>query len=157
MGQISIDRERREGKLVVPAYPAFRFLVEIKGVGRAAFTECTLPDIEVEIEEVKEGGLNSYVHQLPGRRRAAKISLKNGIGQNDLLDWYLETLSGLFSRRTASIELRDSMQNMVMRWNIEEVLPYKWSGPQLRAEDNTIAIQTLEMTCGEITVSFKKK
>ncbi|MCB8967249.1 MAG: phage tail protein [Ardenticatenaceae bacterium] len=56
--------------------PTFRFLVSVEGIPQGVFTECTLPSIEWEIEELKEGGLNTYVHQLPGMRRSAKLILK---------------------------------------------------------------------------------
>ena len=69
---------------------AFRFVVTVNGVPQAAFTECTLPAIDLEIEEVKEGGLNSYTHQLPGRRRATKVVLKNGVGKSPIMAWYVD-------------------------------------------------------------------
>ncbi|MEZ4611596.1 MAG: phage tail protein [Caldilineaceae bacterium] len=86
--------------LVAQSHVAFRYLVEIDGTRMAAFTECTLPSIEWEIEEVKEGGLNTYVHQLPGRRKGARLTLKHGIAKGVLLDWYLKTLSEQFETKT---------------------------------------------------------
>ena len=70
--------------------PTFRFVVDVAGDRQAVFTECTLPVIEWEVEEVKEGGVNTYVQQLPGRRKPARISLKNGVGKSELLKWYFE-------------------------------------------------------------------
>lgn len=134
------------------SHAAFRFVVDVAGERQGVFTECTLPVIEWDVEEVKEGGLNVYTHQLPGRRKAVKITLKNGVGTDDLMTWYMNTMTEEFSRKTVTLALLDSKREMVMTWHIEDAYPVKWTGPQLKSSDNSIAIQTLELACGEITV-----
>lgn len=137
----------------VATVPGYRFVVTIDGSPLGAFTECTLPTIDWEVEEVKEGGQNSYVHQLPGRRRATKITLKNGVGiANDVMVWYLRTMNEDFSRKRVTITLLSPLLAPIMVWHIEDAYPVKWTGPQLRTGDNTVAIQTLELAGGEITV-----
>jgi phage tail-like protein len=134
-------------------HAAFRFVVKIDGINQAVFTECTLPNIEWDVEEVKEGGLNTYVHQLPGRRKASKVSLKNGIGTGDLLEWYKEIMQESYSPRSVTITLMDAAHETVMNWNIENAYPAKWTGPQLKADDNTVAVETLELACGAVTIT----
>jgi phage tail-like protein len=131
---------------------AFRFVVDVGGETQAAFTECSLPSIEWEVEEVKEGGLNTYTHQLPGRRKAGKVSLKNGVGKSSLLDWYIQAMSEQFKRKPVTIKLLDVAYKTVITWNLEDAYPVKWSGPQLKTDANAVAIQTLDFACGEITV-----
>lgn len=137
-----------------PVTPGFRFIVSVDGEAIGAFTECALPTVEWETEEVKEGGLNTYVHQLPGRRKASKITLKNGVGlAQDLVNWYIDSLTEEFSRKQVSISLMNIKRETMMTWDIENAYPTKWTGPQLKAEDNTIAIQELELACGEISIT----
>jgi phage tail-like protein len=132
---------------------AFRFVVAIDGAPLGAFTECNLPTIEWEIEEVKEGGVNTRIHQLPGQRRRTTITLKNGVGiASDLLAWYIAAINEQFWRRRVTITLLNSLLVPVIVMHIEDAFPIKWAGPQLRTDDNTIAIQTLELACGEITL-----
>jgi phage tail-like protein len=133
--------------------PAFRFVVAIDDENQAAFTECTLPSLEWEVEEVKEGGLNQYTHSLPGRRKSARISLKNGVGKSTILDWYIQSLTKPVKRKRITITLKDIKYNPVLVWSIENAYPIKWTGPQLKSDDNTIAIQTLELVCGHITIT----
>ncbi len=135
------------------ANAAFRFVVAVDGRSMAAFTDCTLPAIDWEIEEIKEGGLNVYTHQLPVRRKAGKISLKNGVGKSDLIQWYLDCMSETFVRKPIAISLLDMSLKPIITWNIEEALPIRWSGPDLKSDANSIAIQTLEFVCGEISVT----
>jgi phage tail-like protein len=148
---MALDKAAREKMTSV-----FRFVVSIDDTALAAFTECTLPNIEMETETLKEGGLNTYVHQLPGMLKAATITLKNGVGiAKDLQQWYLDTMSGKFTRKKISISLLNSLQKTVMTLDIKDAYPIKWSGPQLRSDDNTIAIHSLEFACGEISVVYK--
>ncbi len=132
---------------------AFRFVVDIEDERQAAFTECSLPTLEWEVEEVKEGGLNVYTHQLPGRRKSARVSLKNGVGKSKLLDWYLSTLSQQSERKKVTITLLDLALKPVLVWHIENAYPIKWTSPQLKSDENAVAIQTLELICGNISVS----
>lgn len=142
--------------MVAQTNAAFRFMVAVEGERQGAFTECVLPNLEWEIEEVKEGGLNTYVHQLPGRRKAARITLKNGLGKEELMQWYLNGLGEEVNkkyRKTITITLFDSQYKPIVIWSIEKAYPVKWVGPQLKTDSNTVAIQTLELVCGNITIS----
>jgi phage tail-like protein len=137
------------------ANPAFRFVVDVEGERQGAFTECTLPSVEWEVQELKEGGLNTYTHQLPGRRKSARLSLKNGVGKSQLLQWYLDAVGTVVSRKPVTVTLLDLTHQPLMVWNIQDAYPIKWTGPQLKSDGNTIAIQTLELVCGEVTVSLE--
>ena len=134
--------------------PSFRFVVEIGGAPQAAFTECSVPVIEWDLEEIKEGGLNTFTHQLPGHRKGAKMTLKNGVGSTLLFEWCIQTMSETFERRPVTVTLLGSTKKKVMSWDLADAYPVKWVGPQLNAGDNGIAIQTLELACGEVTVSM---
>jgi phage tail-like protein len=122
------------------------------------FSECTLPEIAWDVEPIKEGGLNTYTHQLLGRRKSASLTLKNGVGTSLLVAWYIATMNESFTlpvaplRRTITVILLNPLKIPVMTWNIDKAMPTKWSGPQLKTSENSVAIQSLEFSCGEITV-----
>lgn len=139
-------------QLYSQSHVGFRYIIEIDNDRLAAFTECTLPTIEWELEEIKEGGLNTYVHQLPGRRKSSRLTLKHGIGKSALFTWYMETVSEQFTPKNISITLLDVTGTGVAAWNIEQALPVKWSGPQLKSDSNSVAIQSLEFVCANVTV-----
>ncbi len=132
--------------------PAFRFTVEIDGEVLAAFTECTMPNIEWDVEEVKEGGLNVYVHQLPGMRKSGRISLKYGICQSDLITWYTDCMSESFSRKPVTVKLLNALLEPVFTWSINDCYPLKLTAPQMKTDGNAMAIFGLELSCGEITL-----
>jgi phage tail-like protein len=137
------------------ANAAFRFVVSVGGKSLAAFTQCTLPTMEWEVQQVKEGGLNTFVHQLPGQRKPGTLQLANGVGQSSLVDWYLESMSGRPARKTITISLLNVEKKPVITWQVEGAFPTKWQGPQFKSDAQTVAIQTLELACGQITASYE--
>jgi len=132
--------------------PAFRFLVQIDGINEAVFSECTLPSVEWEVLEIKEGGKNEFVHQLPGRRKAAKVTLKTGLGTSGLLAWYKKCMSESWDRRKVTVRWLDLTHEEIMTWQLQGAFPTKWSSPNFKTDDNSIALETLELACEEITV-----
>lgn len=140
-------------KLPGIAVPGFRYVVAVDGAPMGAFTECTLPAFDLDVEEIKEGGLNTYIHQLPGQRRAAKVTLKKGIGLTQgLLPFYQEAMNEQFRRLEVTISLLNSMLTPILVLHLRRAIPIRWTGPELRAGDNTVAIQTFELACDEIMV-----
>lgn len=146
----------RLNSLRVEAHPAFRFVVQIDGNPEAVFTECTLPSLEVEVEEHKEGGFNTGTHLLPGRVKKGTITLKRGLASSSaLLAWYRSVMEGQVadSRRQVSVILYDSQGEAVMRWDFGGAYPHKWSGPSLNSGSAEIAIEALELSFESVTVS----
>jgi phage tail-like protein len=138
------------------AHPAFRFVVQIDGIAEAVFTECTLPSLEVEVEEHKEGGFNTGTHLLPGRVTKGTVELKRGLTSSSaLLAWYAAVMEGQIAtaRRQVSVMLYDSQGEPVLRWDFSGAYPHKWSGPTLNAGSNEIAIESLTLSFESVTVS----
>ena len=88
-------------------YGSFRFSVEIDGIVRAAFKECTGFDSSCEVKEFREGGENTTVRKLPGLTKYSNIQLKWGMcDDRDLYDWHREVVNGDFERKNGSIDER---------------------------------------------------
>lgn len=139
----------------IEAHAAFRFAVELGGGEEAIFTECTLPSLEVDVHEQKEGGYNKGVHLLPGPVKAGRITLKRGLTKSSaLLKWYGDVASGKAqnAERNVSVVMYDSQLNEVMRLDFVRAYPVKWSGPTFRTSESTIAIETLELAFAEVEV-----
>jgi len=125
----------------------YRFSVSVDNINYADFTECTLPSLQVETMDIKEGGQNTYIHKLPIRVNAGTIKLKNGImGTAHLLEWYMQVLEGNMeaATRQITITMYDVSRQPVMSWSFYKAYPIKWSGPTLKTSENSIAIEELE-------------
>jgi phage tail-like protein len=140
----------KTGKRFDP-FPTFKFHVEIGDITEAAFSECSGLDISTEVFEYKEGGMNEYVHKLPGRTKYSNITLKRGFAtSNELFKWYKEMETCLlghevFKPREVTIKLYSSVvQGKVMRWKLYDAFPVKWVGPTFNSAEAAIAVESLE-------------
>jgi phage tail-like protein len=69
--------------------PEYLFTVELQGILVALFTECSGLTVSREVEDYAEGGINNYVHKLPGRVSYDNIVLKRGLSLSRALwDWF---------------------------------------------------------------------
>ncbi|PWV95671.1 phage tail-like protein [Paenibacillus cellulosilyticus] len=124
----------------------FRFLVELDGLIAAGFSEVHGLEAEIEMEEYREGGVNGYVHRLPKMTRQSNLTLKRGLtGSTELWDWFKLAAEGWVSRRNGSIIVLDEQGYEAWRWNFSGAYPVKWTGPELRADSSTIAVESIEI------------
>ena len=127
-------------------YNNFNFLVEIDGITRAAFHECSGFDSTIDVIEHREGGENTTPRKFPGMTKYSNIVLKRGITDDkQLYDWHIKAVKGQVDRKNGSILMLDRGGQEVARWNFVRAWPSKWTGPSLTAEGNDVAIETLEL------------
>jgi phage tail-like protein len=127
-------------------YRGFRFRIEIDGIAIAHFSEVSGLQAETETEPYEEGGVNDFVHQLPKRTKYPHITLKRGItGIDALWKWHQDVVIGKFKRKNGSIILLDEAGEDTWRWNFSNAFPVKWTGPDLKADSNTVAFETVEL------------
>ncbi len=124
----------------------YNFLVEIDGIARAAFQECSGFDSTIDVIEHREGGENTTPRKLPGQTKYSNLSLKWGLTDSrELYDWHRQVVNGDIERKNGSIVLLDRKGEEVLRWNFFRAWPTKWDGPDLNAEGTDVAIETLEL------------
>jgi phage tail-like protein len=135
----------------VDPYLSFNFLVEIEGLLVGGFSQVSGLQSEVEVHDYREGGLNDYVHRLAGPvRYPANLVLRRGITDVPALwQWHRDVRRGIIQRRNVTVILNDGAGRAVNHWHLERAYPVRWLGPDLRADANTVAVETLELAhCG---------
>lgn len=126
--------------------PAFRFEVELDDLPVAGFSEISGLSVEVKAHEYAEGGINNHIHRFAGPVTQGNITLKRGIVDIKLWDWFYNLTLGKVQYRNASIRLRDpSGREVLMEWYIRQAFPIKWTGPELNATQNSVAVEALEL------------
>ncbi len=126
--------------------PAFRFEVRLDDFPVAGFSECTGLQLEVEAQDYLEGGVNTHVKKFPGRTKQSNITLKRGIVDRSVWDWFYDLTQGVAKFRGGTIVVHDlSGTEDVMVWHFERAFPIKWIGPDLNASQNSVAVETLEL------------
>jgi phage tail-like protein len=125
---------------------AVAFVVKIDDQDLGAFNSCDGLGCELVIEQREEGGNNGLVWQLPTRMKYSNIKLSRPLTADSakLMRWFAG-LSGGIKRKTATIEARTLEGTVIARWGLLDVVPVRWSGPQLSPDTPKVATETLEL------------
>jgi phage tail-like protein len=110
------------------------------------WTKCEGLAVEYEIFEYQEGGLNEYVHRLPGRCKYTNVKLTRPLDAQspDLASWLSSGLDSVH-RDNATITALDPSGDEIYSWTLAQACPVKWTGPTLDAAGNQIATEVLEL------------
>ncbi len=134
----------------VDPYRAYNFMLEIGGLTRAGFRECSGLDTSQDPIEYREGNEKPLTaRKLTGLNKYSNVTLKWGLtaddGDQELWDWREKAKSGDVERLDVSIVFNDDHGAEVWRWNLRDAWPTKWTGPSFNATGNEVAIETLEI------------
>jgi phage tail-like protein len=123
-----------------------------------AFMEISGLKAEVAVEDVPEGGMNGFVHRLPGRVSWPNVVLRRGVTESRTLFTWLATAvnngtpgsvggsgNGAVQRRQATITLLDAAGRQVQSWSLSGAFPVRWSGPTLAVTASDVATEELEI------------
>jgi phage tail-like protein len=126
---------------------AFCFAVEISGLIVAGFSEVSGLQVEIEVQEFREGGLNEYTHKRAGPvKYPSNLTLKKGItDSSELWSWYRDVMRGKIQRKPVDVVLMNSAGEEWRRWKLQNAYPVKWTGPDMKAATSEIAVETLEL------------
>jgi phage tail-like protein len=132
---------------VVDPLRAFRFHVEVQGVGEGHFTSVSGMGVQVEAIKYREGGANVTPRFVPGQVDYAEITLCYGLTQSDRMwDWLMAAAAGNVDRREVSIVMREPDGTRgVLRWNLTRAWPTKWVGAQLDAMSKALALECMSL------------
>lgn len=127
-------------------YRAYNFLIEIDGITRAGFRECSGLDATQDPVEYREGTDSLTPRKLPSINKYSNISLKWGITDDaELWDWRKTCMDGKVERKNGSIVLLNDAGEEKLRWNFIEAWPTKWTGPSFNATGAEVAIEALDI------------
>jgi phage tail-like protein len=118
----------------------------LSDVVAGGFAECQGLEASMKVEEYNEGGNNASVLKFPGRFSWANIILKRGIATSDSLwNWSYGFVQGRGKRRDGVIALLNERMLPSNVWYFRRGLPLKYSGPQMNAKENNVAIESMEI------------
>lgn len=134
-------------------YPpvSFYYLVSFNGIGDGTidtrFQSVSGLGAEVQTETFKEGGENRFEHIVPVRANYTNLTLKRGlVKDSELITWFTDTFDTMQVQPvTIDIILLNENGEPLVSWNVVHAWPKKWSISDFDAEQNAIAIETLEL------------
>ncbi|HEX8146406.1 MAG TPA: phage tail protein [Pyrinomonadaceae bacterium] len=128
-------------------FASFNFKLEIEGITVAGFSEVTGLNQESNVIDYREGQEPITPRKLPGLNKFGNITLKRGVSPDlSVYNWRKTVTDGDIERRNASIVLHNEKHEEVVRWNLVNAWPSKYVGPDLKANANEVAIESIELT-----------
>jgi phage tail-like protein len=122
------------------------FDVRVDSRDLGAFTACDGLGVEIVVEQREEGGMNSFVHQLPGRLKYTNVKLTRPVNADTakIVAWFA-SMNGTVRRTQAVIIAKNHDAVPVHTWTLTGVIPVRWTGPSLSVDSARVATETLEL------------
>lgn len=140
-------------------YPpwGFYYKVEFEGSSEpneANFQSASGLSVEYDTEEYKEGGENRFTHKLPVRTKYADLVLKRGmLTGSATVQWFLDAFrERVFQPRTVTLTLMNEKSEPLRTWSLAHAVPRKWTVSDFNAAENSIVVETLELSYQYFTV-----
>lgn len=129
---------------------SFHFKIELAGLSDdedVRFQEATGLTAEITTEELREGGVNDYVHRLPTGAKYGNLVLKRGfVKSSGLVDWCRDAIENFeFTPKDVTVTLLDADHEPLVAWSFLGAYPVKWALSDFKAQDNALAIESLEL------------
>lgn len=104
--------------------------------------------VEYEYESFKEGGENRFEHKLPVRTKYADMVLKRGmLRDSGVIEWLLAAFRDRqFSPADVIVILMNENGAPLRAWKVAHAIPKKWVVSDLNAHENSIVVETMELT-----------
>ncbi|HHC81181.1 MAG TPA: phage tail protein [Flavobacteriia bacterium] len=142
-------------------YPpvGFHFKVEFTGISTTQndhqFQSVSGLSVDLETEEVAEGGENRFKHKIPVRTKYPNLVLKRGLLiDSGIIKWCRNALENLVVEPIdLTVSLLDEDHEPLQTWNVVHAYPVKWNTSDLNAEENKLLIETLELTYNYFNIS----
>lgn len=142
----------RDDDVYVPPV-AFSFRVAIDGAeSDTSFQEVSGFQVDIETEDVVEGGQNRFVHKLPTRTKYSNLVLKRGVVTKSSAfgTWVAQAMSrGLVRQndaKTIVVQLLDETRAPVVVWKVFGAYPLRWEHSQLNSRSEEVLTETIELT-----------
>jgi phage tail-like protein len=135
--------------------PKFYFLVTINGK-EYPFQEVSGLDTETQVIEYRAGSSKQFsTVKMPGIVKTGSVTLKKGIFSKDdgFWKWYSEVKMNTVKRGLVIIKLMDEEGKPTMTWTLQNALPTKITGTDLKSDGNEVAVESIELVHEGVIVS----
>ncbi|WMJ72678.1 phage tail protein [Cytophagaceae bacterium ABcell3] len=114
----------------------------------ASFQSVSGLSVDVQTEDIAEGGENRFQHALPVRKQYPNLVLKRGLTTNSkLTEWCRKAVEDFdFEPTDLLVELLNEEGEPLMSWNVLHAYPVKWSVDDLNAQESKIVIESIELS-----------
>ncbi|RZJ52287.1 MAG: phage tail protein [Flavobacterium sp.] len=141
-------------------YPpvGFHFLVEFEGLGSQEkdhqFQSVSGLSVDIETEEIAEGGENRFKHKLPVKTKYPNLTLKRGmLIDSAVINWCRDAVENFsFKPVNLTIKLLNEKHQPLISWNVVHAYPVKWSVEDFNAQESKLVVESFELTYNYFTL-----
>ena len=140
-------------------YPPWGFFYKVEfGISKdrndVRFQTVSGLSVEYDVEEYKEGGENRFTHKLPVRTKYADLVLKRGmVTDSSVIKWCLDAFrERIFVPTDVNVILMNEKAEPLRTWKVAHAIPKKWLVSDLNANENSLVIETIELTYRYFTI-----
>jgi phage tail-like protein len=140
-------------------YPPWGFYYKVefsisKDTNDARFQTVSGLSVEYDYESFKEGGENRFEHKLPVRTKYADMVLKRGmLTDSSVIKWFLAAFRDReFDPADVNVILMNENGDPLRTWKVAHAIPKKWQVSDMNANENSVVIETMELTYRYFTV-----
>ncbi len=135
-------------------YPpvGFHFKVEFKFSDQRAKSEVNFQEVsglnkEMTTEDFTEGGENRFAYRFPKGTKYSNLVLKRGMKPDSkIIEWVRDAIDNFdFTPVDITVTLLNPNHDALMIWEFVKCWPLKWSTSDLKAQENAVVIETLEL------------
>lgn len=124
----------------------FTFIIEIDGVARAGFAECSGLSIGPEPTHYRNDSNHSDQSKCSGMWNSSHVTLKRCLMHDSYLrEWYMDLIQRHCERRSLSIVMLDEAHEEVVRFHLSAAWISKWEPAQLTASTNEFAVESIDL------------
>lgn len=135
-------------------YPPVNFHFRVTGLGEGidvAFRDVTGLSVQMQTENLKEGGRNNFEHTIHNRVKFGDITLKRGAmtseAGSELMGWLKNTFENFeFEPKNLTIQLLNEGGTPLIQWRVVHALPKSWKFSDLNAERGEVLIESIELS-----------
>ena len=140
-------------------YPPWGFYYKVEfsisqDTNDARFQTVSGLGVEYDYESFKEGGENRFEHKLPVRTKYSDMVLKRGmLADSTVIKWFLDAFRNReFKPSDVNVVLMNEKGTPLRTWKVTHAIPKKWMVSDLNANENSVVIETMELTYRYFTV-----
>lgn len=132
--------------------PGFHFKVEFSGISTKKedhqFQSVSGLTVDLDTEEIAEGGENRFKHKIPVRTKYANLTLKRGLlVDSGVINWCRKALEDFeFEPINLTVKLLNEEHEPLLSWSIVHAYPVKWDIGEFNAEENKLVIESMELS-----------
>ena len=126
----------------------FHFKVEFANLkGEFQFQSVSGLSVDLETEEIAEGGENRFKYKLPVKTKFPNLVLKRGmLVDSELVKWCREAVEDFNITPTdLTISLLNEEHEPLITWNVVHAYPVKWATADFNAEESKMVVETIEL------------